>query len=122
MARRLTPADFEVSDAERRAARVAAEGGQGARTAGATIGGVAGTALGALGLLAGPLAPVVAPVTMGLGGALGKTVGEGIGGAVSQGDVDDANEDLTEFERERQEKLAEYEPRQEALRALMNER
>jgi hypothetical protein len=121
MAKRLTPADFEVSDAEREAARVAAEGGAGARTVGKTVGSLVGTGLGALGFLAGPLAPVVAPATMAAGSGLGGVIGDAIGGAVAEGDIDEANEALTEYERKRQEKLAQYRLKQDALAALLSE-
>lgn len=118
MARRLTPKDFEVSDAERQAARTSAEGGAGARTAGSTIGSLAGGALGALGFLGGP---AVGAATLGLGSSIGGALGGEIGGATAQGDIDEANEALSEFERKRQEKLAQYQLRQEALDALLSE-
>jgi hypothetical protein len=118
MRQRLTPKDLEVTEAERRAARVAGEGGEGARNIGSSIGSVAGGALGALGFLGGP---AVGAATLGIGSSLGGALGSEIGGATAQGDVDDANRVLTEAERKRQEKIALYQLRQDALEALMNE-
>jgi hypothetical protein len=121
MRQRLTPKDLEVTEAERRAARVAGEGGEGARNIGSSIGSVAGGALGALtGLIPG-VGLAIAPAATSLGAGLGGAIGGEIGGATAQGDVDDANRVLTEAERKRQEKIALYQLRQDALEALMNE-
>lgn len=121
MAKRLTPADFEVSDAEREAARVAAEGGAGARTIGKTVGGLAGAGLGALGFLVPGVGAVLGPATMAAGSGLGGALGDQIGAATAQGELDEANETLTEQERDRQKKLAAYQLKQEALNALLSE-
>lgn len=121
MAKRLTPADFEVSDAEREAARVAAEGGAGARTIGKTVGSLAGAGLGALGFLVPGVGAVLGPATMAAGSGLGGAIGDQIGGKVAEGDIDEANDALTEYERKRQEKLAQYQLKQDALAALLGE-
>lgn len=118
MRQRLTPKDLEVTEAERRAARVAGEGGEGARTAGSAIGSIAGGALGALGFLGGP---AVGAATLGLGSSIGGALGGEVGGMTAQGDIDEANRVLTEAERKRQEKIALYQLRQDALEELMNE-
>lgn len=121
MRQRLTPKDLEVTEAERRAARVAGEGGEGARSIGGAVGGVAGGALGALTALIPGVGLAIAPAATSLGAGLGSTLGSEIGGASAQGDVDEANRVLTEAERKRQEKIALYQLRQDALEALRNE-
>lgn len=121
MRQRLTPKDLEVTEAERRAARIAGEGGEGARAIGSTVGGVAGTALGALTGLIPVAGPLIAGPAMALGAKVGSMAGEQIGGMAAQGDIDEANRVLTEAERKRQEKLALYQLRQDALEELMNE-
>lgn len=121
MRQRLTPKDLEVTEAERRAARIAGEGGEGARSTGGAIGSVAGGALGALTALIPGVGAAIAPAATSLGAGLGNALGSEIGGAAAQGDIDKANRVLTEAERKRQEKLALYQLRQDALDALMSE-
>lgn len=121
MRQRLTPKDLEVTEAERRAARVAGEGGEGARNLGSTVGSVAGGALGALTALIPGVGVAVAPAATSLGAGLGGALGGEVGGMAAQGDIDEANRVLTEAERKRQEKIALYQLRQDALEALRNE-
>jgi hypothetical protein len=58
---------------------------------------------------------------MAAGAKLGESIGDQIGGKVAEGDIDEANEALTEYERKRQEKMAQYQLKQDALAALLGE-
>lgn len=116
--KRLTPADLEPSDEEKRAARVSAEGGAGKRSIGSTIGSVAGGALGALGFLGGP---ALGAATMGAGVGLGGSIGGEIGGAAAEDELAAADETLSEGEMERRKRIESYRLRQEALDALLSE-
>jgi hypothetical protein len=119
--RRLTPEELALTAAEQRAAQVQAEGGAGKRAIGSTIGNVAGGALGALGFLVPGAGGVLGPAAMAAGSQLGGAVGDMAGGALAEGELDEADDVLAEGERKRQEKLARYKLRQDALNALLSE-
>jgi hypothetical protein len=121
MARRLTPADLEMTEAERRAAAVQGEGGAGKRAIGSTVGSVAGGALGALGFLVPGVGAVLGPAAMAAGSKLGEAAGSMAGDALAEGELDAAGDVLEEGERRRQEKVARYKLRQDALDALLGE-
>ena len=118
MPRRLTPEDLALTAAEKRAAEVQAEGGAGNRAIGGTIGSLAGAGLGALGFLGGP---GLGAATLGLGSSIGGALGGMAGDALSEDELGAADATLAEGEMRRQEKLARYKLRQDALNALMSE-
>jgi phage tail tape-measure protein len=117
MARRLTPEDLALTAAEKRAAQVQAEGGAGNRAIGSTIGNIAGAGLGALGFLVPGAGAILGPAAMAAGSQLGGALGGMAGDAFSE----EADDDIAEGEMKRQEKLARYKLRQDALNALMSE-
>ena len=121
MARRLTPEDLALTAAEKRAAQVQAEGGAGNRAIGSTIGNIAGAGLGALGFLVPGAGAILGPAAMAAGSQLGGALGGMAGDAFSEGDLEEAGDTIAEGEMKRQEKLARYKLRQDALNALMSE-
>jgi hypothetical protein len=121
MARRLTPEDLELTAAEKRAAAIQGEGGAGKRAIGSTIGNVAGAGLGALGFLVPGVGAVLGPAAMAAGSQLGGAVGGMAGDALAEGELDAANNVLEEGERKRQERIARYKLRQDALNDLLSE-
>ncbi len=114
---RLRPEDLEVSEEERRLARQQNAGAQGGGV-GAGIGTAAGAALGALGFFGGP---AVGLATVPLGASLGGAIGGAAGSSIGNAQADDASEKLSKLDMERQKKLTEYQLRQQALDALLEE-
>lgn len=116
---RLDPEDLMPTDEELEAMRTA----QSAQGTGGGIGGAVGTALGgaigALPLLAGPAgAPFLAatiPAGMSIGGALGGAVGTGLGGMVAE----DAEKRLLDLQGRRNQRVADFDLREEALRRFL---
>ena len=121
MARRLTPEDLALTAAEKRAAQVQAEGGAGNRAIGSTIGNIAGAGLGALGFLVPGAGAILGPAAMAAGSQFGGALGGMAGDAFSEDDLEEADDTIAEGEMKRQEKLARYKLRQDALNALMSE-
>lgn len=120
--RRLTPADLEATEEEKRAARVAAEGGQGAAALGQTIGSVGGGALGALGFLVPGAGAALGPAGIAAGSALGGQLGGMIGAETQRGAVENAEDELSEAEMQRRKRVEAYKLRQDALDSLLQER
>jgi hypothetical protein len=116
---RLDPEDLMPTDEELEAMRTA----QSAQDTGAGVGGAVGTALGgAIGALPGlipgvgaPLLAVTVPAGMGIGGALGGAVGTGIGGMVAEG----AEDKLLDLQGARDQLVADFDLREEALRRFL---
>lgn len=115
---RLDPEDLMPTDEELEAMRTA----QSAQGTGAGIGGAVGTALGgaigALPALTGagaPLLAVTVPAGMGIGGALGGALGTGIGGMVAEG----AEDKLLDLQGDRDQLVADFDLREEALRRFL---
>lgn len=121
MPRRLTPQDLALTAAEKRAAEVQAEGGAGNRAIGGGIGNVLGAGLGALGFLVPGAGAILGPAAMAAGSQLGGALGGMAGDALSEDELGAADATLAEGEMRRQEKLARYKLRQDALNALMSE-
>lgn len=119
--RRLTPADLDATEEEKRAARIAAEGGAGARGLGSTIGSAAGGALGALGFLVPGAGAALGPALISAGSGLGGMAGDAIGGKLAEGDLEDAEETLSAAELQRRKRMEAYRLRQEALGELLSE-
>jgi hypothetical protein len=115
--RRLRPEDLEPSEREKALARKSAEAG-GYGGIGAGVGSVAGGVLGAL--IGGiPTAGAGALPGAGLGASLGGSAGGVIGGLLGESQANEADEELSKLDAERQRKILQQQLRQEALDALM---
>ena len=121
MARRLTPVDLALTAAEKRAAQVKAEGGAGNRAFGSGVGNVLGAGLGALGFLVPGVGAVLGPAAMAAGSQFGGALGGMAADALSEDELQSADDTIAEGEMERQKRLARYKLRQDALNALMSE-
>lgn len=115
---RLDPEDLMPTDEELEAMRTA----QSAQGTGGGIGSAVGTALGGgaaalTGLIPGgaALLPVTIPAGMTIGGALGGAIGTGIGGMVAEG----AEDKLLDLQSRRNQRVADFDLREEALRRFL---